>query len=206
MSERQRVGILGGSFNPLHLGHLIMARDSIELFDLNKTILIPCSTPPHQKTSVPIASSHRLAMIEVALEDELSLEVSDIEIRRGGISYAVDTLSSLKKSNPEADYYFIIGADTLLELHSWKNIYDLMELCTFVTIARPGINTASIKAEDLRLDDPWPERLLQNVAAGHGIGISSSDIRCRIAEGMNIRDLIPRSVEMYIAEHNLYNI
>jgi nicotinate-nucleotide adenylyltransferase len=206
MNGKERVGILGGSFNPLHIGHLIMARDAMELFDLTRTMLIPCSTPPHQKTSVPISAEHRFAMIESALEDDLSLEVSDIEMSRGGVSYAVDTISALKKANPDADYYFIIGADTLLELHSWKNIYDLLQLCTFVTIARPGVNIEAIKPEDLKLDDPWPDRLLGNIAAGHGIGISSSDIRCRIAEGMNIRDLIPRSVEMYIAEHNLYTI
>lgn len=206
MSQPQRIGILGGTFNPVHLGHLIMAKDAIELFDLTMVMFIPCFIPPHRKHTTPIAANHRLSMLAAAIEDDLCLELNNIEIRRGGVSYAIDTITALKKKSPAAELYFIIGTDTLLELHSWKNIYDLLELCTFVTISRPGFNTNTIKPEDLKLNSPWPERLLGNMAAGHGIDISSSDIRYRIAEGMSIRYLVPPAVEMYIAEHNLYTI
>jgi nicotinate-nucleotide adenylyltransferase len=206
MNQTQRIGILGGSFNPVHLGHLIMARDAIELFDLSRVMFIPCFAPPHKKSSVPIDPKHRVAMLENAVEDDLCIEISNIEIERGGISYAIDTISAVRKQFPDSELFFIIGTDTLLELHTWKDIYTLLEMCTFITIGRPGFNASSIKPEDLNLNAPWPESLLQNLAAGHGVDISSSDVRYRIAEGMNIRYLVPDSVGMYIAEHNLYTI
>ncbi len=206
MDQPQRIGILGGSFNPVHLGHLIMARDAIELFDLTRVIFIPCFTPPHKKYSLPIDAKHRVAMLENAVEDDLCIEISNIEIERGGISYAIDTISALRKQAPDAEFCFIIGTDTLLELHTWKEVYALLEICTFITINRPGFNAVLIKPEDLNLNAPWPDRLLQNLTTGHGIDISSSDVRYRIAEGMNIRYLVPDAVAMYIAEHNLYTI
>ncbi len=99
---------------------------------------------------------------------------------------------------------FIIGSDTLPEWYGWRDIYSLLELCSFATLSRPGWNVSDLEPENLRLDPPWPERLLQNVARGREVDISSSEIRYRIAEGMSIRYLVPSLVEMYIAEHNLY--
>lgn len=204
MFTKQKIGILGGSFNPIHMGHLIIAQDAVDLFDLTKVLFVPCAQPPHKKKSATIDPRHRLAMLESALEDSLMFSVSNIEVERGGISYAVETISQLKQQYPETELCFIIGTDTLLELHSWKEIYTILSLCTFITICRPGFSVDNINPETLKLDPPWPEQLLQNVATGHGIDISSSDIRYRIAEGMNIRYLVPNSVDMYITEHNLY--
>jgi nicotinate-nucleotide adenylyltransferase len=105
---------------------------------------------------------------------------------------------------PTSKLFFIIGADTLPELHLWKDVHDLLKLCTFVTFGRPGRDTQLFRPEDLRLDPPWPEQLLQNFRVQRLVDVSSSDIRYRVAEGMSIRYLVPPAVEMYIAEHRLY--
>lgn len=202
--SESRIGILGGTFNPVHMGHLILAQCAVEAFELSKVLFIPCVSPPHKDSSRLITADHRMAMLEAAVEDSLCFEVSDIEIERGGRSYSVDTVNELRSMYPVEKLYFIIGSDTLLELHLWRDIYELLKLCTFITFSRPGFSAGSITAKDLHLDSPWPERLLENFTKGRQVDISSSDIRYRIAEGMSIRYLVPSVVEMYIAEHGLY--
>ncbi|MCX7590768.1 MAG: nicotinate-nucleotide adenylyltransferase [Kiritimatiellae bacterium] len=200
----KKVGVFGGTFNPIHLGHLILGQTALESCGLSSVLFIPCSKPPH-KTAKNLASAHhRLAMVELAIEGDFRFRVSDIEIRRGGVSYAIDTIRSLRATDPSAAYYFLIGTDTLLELHLWKNIDQLLTLCTFVAFARPGVDLRAIGPEHLKLPGDWGERLLSNVVMSRQIDISSSDIRHRVAEGLSIRYLVPFSVEMYIAEHRLY--
>lgn len=204
MPLRERIGVLGGTFNPVHNGHLILAQNALETLDLTRVLFIPCSMPPHKTSAGLLSAEHRQAMLTAAIEDDYRFELCDVEIRRGGVSYAVDTMSELCAGSPSASFYFIIGADALLELHMWKNIYRLLELCTFVTVPRPGVDVCSLEPGSLGLDPPWPERLLQGIIKGRRIDISSSDIRYRVAEGMSIRYIVPRAVEMYIAEHGLY--
>jgi nicotinate-nucleotide adenylyltransferase len=199
-----KIGILGGTFNPIHIGHLILAQSAIEGFDLSKVLFVPCFQPPHKKSTALVAAKHRLAMIEAAIEGDLRFEVSDVEIGRGGISYAIDTIRQLHQLHPDSKLHFIIGSDTLTELYLWKNIYDLLKLCRFVTFGRPGRDARSLRPEDLHLKPPWPEQLLQDCSDLRRIDVSSSDIRYRLAEGMSIRYLVPPPVEMYIAEHHLY--
>ena len=200
----QRIGILGGTFNPLHMGHLILAATAQELFELSKVIFIPCACPPHKDGTPVVAGQQRLDMVAAAIEDSLSFEVSDLEIERGGRSYAVDTVRELCAQYPAAQLFFIIGSDSLKELYQWKDIYDLLPLCEFVTFSRPGHELDNIGLSDLGLADPWPARLLQRVRRGRHIEISSSEIRGRVAEGLAIRYLVPPAVDMYIAEHSLY--
>ena len=198
------IGVLGGTFNPIHLGHLPMAQDAMDAFELAKTLFVPCATPPHKRPATLLPAKHRLAMLEAAIESDVNFEVSDIEIRRPGVSYSVVTMHKLKELYPRSELRFIIGSDTLTELHLWKDIYRLLELCRFAIVERPGAELASIKESDIKLEKPWPARLLKNVTRGHMIDISSSDIRYRLAEGMSIRHLVPRAVEIYISEHHLY--
>lgn len=199
-----RLGILGGTFNPVHTGHLILAQCALEAFDLGKVLLVPTCLPPHKESTMLVSPAHRVAMLEMAIEGDLRFEFSDIEIQRGGTSYAVDTAAELHEAYPDAELCFIVGADTLPELHSWRSIYTLLRLYRFVTLGRPGFDITGISPHRLRLDPPWPERLLRDYATGYMVDISSSDIRHRVAEGMSIRYLVPRAVEMYIAEHGLY--
>lgn len=196
-----RLGVFGGTFNPVHWGHLVLAQDALELFELNRVLFVPCAHPPH-KTSADLApAEHRMALLDAALEGDLRFEACDIELRRQGPSYTVDTVRELQRKFPEVEIVFIIGSDSLMELRSWKDIYALLDICRVVTIARPGAPTAE---GDFGLREPWPSRIRAGIRAGHQVAISSSDIRWRIAEGMSIRYLVHPAVEMYITEHSLY--
>ena len=200
----ERIGVLGGTFNPVHVGHLILGHSAVEALDLSTVLLLPSAIPPHKEPARLLSGEHRLAMLQCAVEGDLIFEVSDMELQRGGTSYAIDTIVKLRNAKPNADLFFIIGADSLVELHLWKDVYRLLELCAFVSFMRPGVAPESLRPENLKLQAPWPERLLANLVAGRGVDVSSSDIRHRIAEGMSIRYLVPPAVDMYIAEHGLY--
>ena len=203
-TTRMRIGVLGGTFNPIHLGHLILAQTALETHDLAKVLFNPCARPPHKDATGLIAPEHRLAMVDAAIEGDWRLESSDIEIRRGGVSYAIDTVRELSVLNPDADLSFILGADELATLHQWKDIHDLLPLCAFVSFSRPGYDPARFDDKSLGLPPPWPGRLRRHVTQSRMIDISSSDIRYRVAEGLSIRYLVPQAAEMYIAEHALY--
>jgi nicotinate-nucleotide adenylyltransferase len=169
-------------------------------------LFVPCATPPHKNGAGLADGAHRLAMVQSAIEGDLHFEASDIEIQRGGRSYTIDTARALRERYPCSELCFIIGADTLPELHTWREIEALLPLVRFVTLARPGTDLTVLRAnpDRLNLPPPWPERLLGDIAEGRQVDISSSDIRYRLAEGISIRYLVPPGVEMYITEHNLY--
>lgn len=200
-SGKARIGILGGTFNPLHIGHLILAQNAMERYDLSRTIFIPTYIPPHKNPGMLASCRHRAAMIEAAIEGDLRFEVSDIELQRQGRSYTVDTMETLHERYKGSQFFFMIGTDSLYELHLWKNIYHLLELCRFISMVRPGFEEGEIK-----LDHPWPEKLKQDVFKGIRVDVSSAEIRHRVAEGMSIRYLVPQQVEMYIMEHGLYRL
>ncbi len=198
-----RIGILGGTFNPIHMGHLVMAQDALELFQLNQVLFIPCAVPAHKRGAKLASPDHRLAMLRAALADDRRFAVSTIELERDGVSYSIDTVRELQRRQPAVRFVFIIGGDTLPELHTWRNIGDLLELCDFVTMARPGVPREYAPA-NLCLPEPWPARLIQNARVGHLVDVSSSEIRARVARGQSIRYLVPYAVEMYILNHDLY--
>lgn len=201
---KQRIGIMGGTFNPIHIGHMIIAQNALEDFGLSKVLFIPSALPPHKDTTPVVAAKHRKEMILLAIENSLFFEESDIELDRAGPSYAIDTVRSLYDEYPDAELFFIIGSDSLKELYLWKDIYSLLPLCQFITYSRPGYDIDELSESDIFLDEPWPKRLLKNVYRGRHIEISSSDIRYRLAEGLSIQYIVPESVGMYIYEHGLY--
>lgn len=197
-----RIGILGGSFNPPHLGHLMMARDALEQGGLDRVFFIPAATPPHKTNhNGMISAEHRLAMTKLAIAYESRFELCDDEIRRGGISYTVDTLHRLKAARPGDELALIIGGDTLRDLPTWREITTILELCRVITIARPGVDRATMMPS---LPAPWPERLMAGVIVGRLMDISSTDIRERVSSGRSIRFLVPDGVEGYIAANKLY--
>jgi len=202
---QNKIGVLGGTFNPVHIGHMIMAQDALEEFGLSQVLFVPAAQPPHKPSTATLAPArHRTAMLEIALEHDLRFELCDIELGRPGLSYSVDTIKALRQQCSGAGLVFIIGSDSLLELHAWKDITDLLALCEFGVIPRPGF---PLDLESLRrtgLPEPWPDRLLGRVARGHHVAVSSSDIRHRVAEGLSIRYLVHSRVDMYITEHALY--
>ncbi|MCX6995656.1 MAG: nicotinate-nucleotide adenylyltransferase [Kiritimatiellaeota bacterium] len=199
-----KLGLLGGTFNPVHMGHLILAQDALERFGLDRVLLIPCAQPPHKQAPRLAAAAERLAMLRLAVAGDPRFEVSAVELERGAPSYAVDTVRPLRAEQPERRLFFIIGTDALLELHQWHAIGELLELCEFSTMLRPGFPVEFLGAERLNLPAPWPERLLHNLFTGHAVDISATDIRQRLAEGRSIRYLVPPAVGQYIFEQGLY--
>ena len=199
-----RTGILGGSFNPVHNGHLTIARDAMEHFELQGVLFVPCADPPHKNKGELLPAGDRLAMLEAALEGESGFEVSTVELEREGISYSIDTVRHFIRQDAGMDWYFIIGTDSLLELHTWKEVHELLTLCTFAILERPGFDPSSANDKTIRLEDPWPETLKGQVCRGHPVDISSTGIRQNIRGGESVEHLVPEVVEAYIREHRLY--
>ena len=202
MKRRKRIGILGGTFNPIHLGHLLIAEDAMEQLGLDRVKFIPSATPPHKTVDKLASERDRLRMIALAIRNNARFEADDIETRRGGKSYSVDTLTELRRREPRAEFYFIIGADSLRELHLWREVQLLVTLCTFVTVPRPGFNPKPVI--DPRLDAATRRRLRQHVLRGHACDIASREIRARVASGRSIRYLVPDAVHAYIRRRRLY--
>jgi len=202
MKRRKAIGILGGTFNPIHVGHLLVAQDALEQLGLERVIFVPSATPPHKAVDKLASARDRLRMIKLAIRDNARFEVNDIEIRRGGKSYSVDTLAQLKRRYPQAGFFFIIGADSLRELHLWRDVKRLVTLCTFVTVPRPGFEAKPVV--DPRLDLATRRRLRQHILRGHACDIASRDIRTRVANGQSIRYLVPDAVHQYIRRRRLY--
>ena len=197
-----KIGILGGTFNPIHLGHLLIAADALEQLGLDSVKFIPSATPPHKTVDKLAGERDRLRMIVLAIRRNAEFEVDDIEIKRGGKSYSVDTLSELRRRDPQAAFYFIIGADSLRELHLWREVGRLVRLCTFVTVPRPGFEAKPVI--DPRLDAATRRCLRQHVLHGHACDIASREIRARVAKGRSIRYLVPDAVHEYIRRRRLY--
>lgn len=195
----RRLGLLGGSFNPVHIGHLILARDARERFNLDQVLFVPCACSPHKSGAGLADGRHRLAMLRAALQGEAWAEVSDIELGRPGPSFTIDTVRELKRQEPATDLVFVVGADALAELHLWKDVYALLELCRVAVHGRPGFGPGVVK-----LRPPWPERIRASSWEGHRIGLSATEIRRRVAEGLSVRFMVPDAVDVYIREHGLY--
>ncbi|MFA6173604.1 MAG: nicotinate-nucleotide adenylyltransferase [Kiritimatiellales bacterium] len=199
----ERIGVFGGSFDPVHIGHLTIAQDAVEQLELDRLIFVPAAVPPHKQDKALAEGRHRFEMLQLATESNLSFEVSDMELQRGGVSYTFDTITQIQFEHPGAELFFIVGLDSLVELHCWRNVDKLLELCTIVPFARGGEDPARV-AEQIKLSEPWKTRLMERLIRIHEVEISASEIRMRLAEGLSIRYLVPPEVEMYIAEHHLY--
>lgn len=197
-----RVGLMGGTFDPVHLGHLLAAQSAVEAFGLDRLLFIPSAVTPHKRGARVADTADRLAMLRLAIEHESRFGVSTVEIDRGGVSYTVDTLAALHAAHPDWDLWFIVGMDSLRDLHLWRRPLDILALCTVATLERPGVDLPPGEVPGLPTE--WSERLLRHVAPGRRVDVSSSEIRSRIAEGRPIRYLVPREVESYIRAHRLY--
>jgi nicotinate-nucleotide adenylyltransferase len=201
---RKRVGIIGGSFDPVHMGHMVIAQDALELLDLSSVVFIPAAIPPHKQHMLQMDSEHRLNMLRLAVEADTRFCVSDIEVQRGGVSYTVDTIHALEREYGNAELFLIVGSDTLVDLHNWHRINEILDLCGVATFLRPGEDELDGIEQKIMLPADAKKRLLDHVFEAHRIGISSTEIRMRLAQGRCIRYLVPPEVEKYIYEHGLY--
>ena len=203
MSET-KIGILGGTFDPIHSGHLIVAEDIRQKLGLREVQFIPAGRPwlKIQEGKPVSPAEHRLAMVKLAIAANPYFKVSTIEIDRPGLSYSIDTVLELKtKLGAEAEIYFIVGPDALAEFPQWKDSARLVEICQVVGIGRPGHAKADLRKLERSVPSAYQRIMLINVPQ---IDISSSEIRNRVAQGLSIRYLVPDAVEKYIAEHRLY--
>lgn len=199
----QRTGILGGTFNPVHNGHIDMALNIRREFDLESVVLVPTGNPPHKREEQDLAPAQaRLQMAALCALECAGLRVSDIEVKREGYSYTVDTMRELTDKYKDTDFYFIIGSDSLFELESWKEIAALCRLTKFVCVRRQEHDKLAVAAEAARLAEKYEAEIL--ISQLSGLYVSSSYIRKRIAEGKSIADFVPAAVEEYIDASGLY--
>ena len=200
----KRVGIMGGSFDPVHMGHLIIAQDAVEQLSLSKVIFIPAAVPPHKQHLKQLSAEHRLNMLQLAVETDQRFSVSDTEVRRGGLSYTVDTLQGLRDSLQTETLFLIVGSDTLVDLHTWYKIDQVLEMCEIATFIRPGEESIRSIEQKIKLSAKQKMQLMQNLMDAHRIEISSTEVRTRLLRGESIRYLVPPAVEAYIKTHGLY--
>jgi nicotinate-nucleotide adenylyltransferase len=202
----KRIGILGGTFNPLHMGHLIMAEEVCKHHHLSKVIFIPAYIPPHKYVDDLTDARHRYQMTKEAINENDKFEVSDLEIKREGRSYTIDTVHEiLGHYGEECEVFLIMGADSLNELELWKDIKKLSQLCHFVIVNRPGFSTdASPRLAELIGDDNILDMEELRIEI-EPVGISSTGIRKRLKDKIEIKGLVPECVEAYIKEHGLYS-
>lgn len=195
------LGILGGTFDPIHIGHLRIAEAVYERIALEQIIFIPAFVPPHKVGQDYAPAEHRYAMTELAVKSYPHFTVSDMELRRSGVSYTIDTLRELRQIYPDKELYFIIGADSVAQLHTWNSINEMLQLATFVAAGRPGYEGVMEEVVP-HLGAAAAERIMLLHTPEYDI--SSTEIRTRLHEGASLAGLVPRAVEQYINAHNLY--
>ncbi|HKW86498.1 MAG TPA: nicotinate-nucleotide adenylyltransferase [Nitrospiraceae bacterium] len=219
-----RIGLFGGTFNPIHRCHLAIAAQTRNRLSLDRVVFIPSGDPPHKPSESLVPAKHRFEMVGRAIEPDPFFAISDVEVRQAAKSYSIDTVRTLQKQyGPAAELFFIIGLDAFQELPSWKQAPDLLRSCHFVVVSRPGVEFLSLcdmpllptigRASLAALDARQQDRL--DIAIPNGTGltllrlppcdISASEIRHRLKNRLSLSDLLPAPVESYIIQHGLYS-
>lgn len=195
--SKPRIGIIGGSFNPIHFAHLAIAQLAYEHFALQKVYFIPAYIPPHKRETITISARHRLAMLRRAVKGNRAFFVWDGELKRKGISFTVDTLNELKKLHPESQFYFIIGSDNIVEILTWRKYKAIIKMVTLCVTHRPGysMRIPPELSEAKTVTFPSPEWRM-----------SSSVIRSYFARNISCKYMLPDLVREYIQKNKLYNI
>jgi len=216
--KKERIGLLGGTFNPVHRGHLRAAEEVRSRFALDRVLFIPSYIPPHKQTTDMTSPEDRFAMVELAVRAYPCLAASPLEIEAQERSYSIITLNKVKAIYPDAWIFFILGVDTFLEIETWKSYREVLEQCGFIVISRPGFDLAAAR----NALPPEYEKSFHDLAEAEDVGediltqfrifllsipaldISSTEIRRRVRRGQSIYGLVPESVEEYIHRKNLY--
>lgn len=217
-----RIGLLGGTFNPIHNAHLAIARQAREMLELDRVVMIPSGDPPHKPSNGLASAKDRYEMVRLALASDPYLVISDVEVRRSGKSYSIDTVRLLQQEfGNETRLHFLIGLDAFLEFATWREPETLLTLCSFVVLSRPGLSFQALstlpliprltQASLMDLDQGRTVRLDVQIGLQSLIclrvppsTVSASDIRGRIARGASTANLLPPAVESYILQHHIY--
>jgi nicotinate-nucleotide adenylyltransferase len=199
--NKTRLGIMGGTFDPIHFGHLVTAEEALVQFNLDKVVFMPTGQPAFKASERVTSGEHRYLMTVIATAANPDFEVSRMEIDRPGLTYTVDTLLALREEHgPQTELFFITGADAVWEILSWKDAEKVAGLCTFIGATRPGYDLAAAAEQHTRLASDFRIEYIEVPA----LAISSTDIRRRVAERQPIRYLLPEAVSSYVAKYSLY--
>ena len=191
---RKHIGIYGGSFDPIHLGHLIIAQDCLEQTNLDDVVFVPAASSPLKSRSLTASDAHRVRMTQKALEPLPHFSVSDVEIKRGGVSYSVDTVAAFRKIYPDAVLYWILGQDQVNQLERWHRIQELVSSVIFLAVKRPGYEPEEPEIENLKIQ----------YVNSHAFDVSSTEVRERFQHGLPNTLFLPPSVLAYIQSERLY--
>jgi nicotinate-nucleotide adenylyltransferase len=194
-----RLGIMGGTFDPIHYGHLFIAEEARVRFRLNNVLFVPNGHPPHKKNYALTPAHHRFAMTLIATHANKSFGCSPVEMQRSGPSYTVDTLPLLRTQYPDAEFFYITGIDAIADILSWKRHEEVIQMTTFIAATRPSFDPATLRD---RLPHAYLARIL--LLGSTALGISSTEIRERIYQGLPVRYLTSDGVLDYIRKHDLY--
>lgn len=198
---KKRVGIFGGTFDPIHIGHLIVAETIMDEFHLDKVVFIPAAVPPHKLDKQISPAKHRYMMTMLATCSNPRFQVSDMEMHRQGPSYSRDTLAQLiEEHGRDTEFYFIVGADSVENLHTWNRIDELLTMCHFIGASRPGCMPDMEKIA--QRFGPLAEKI--HCLETPELEISSTEIRHRVGQKRTIRYIVPETVEQYIYKEKLY--
>ncbi len=216
-TQTVRVGLFGGTFNPVHWGHLRSAEEIREMFDLKQVIFIPTNISPHKKSTEIVPANHRLKMLDLAVEKNPCFFTSDVELKRPGKSYSIETISYFKQTfEEELVLFFILGMDAFLEINIWKSYQELFSLCNFIVMTRPRYETKEldqvIPAQIMKDFVYHPDKMMFVHNSRFSIyfkeitslDISSNSIRTFIRNGRSIKYLLPEEVENYVKENRFY--
>jgi nicotinate-nucleotide adenylyltransferase len=206
MAEKplQRLGILGGSFDPVHYAHLLLAESCLEQCRLDQVWLLPAASAPHKVGRQTAGAKHRIAMLQLAVGGHRALRVSSLEVDRGGVSYTCETLATIHAQYPDAELFFLMGADSLEDLPTWREPRQICQLAVPVVVRRAGSAVPDFAAFAQLVDPQRLQLFQQSQVVMPIVELSSTDIRQRVARGQSIRFRTPRAVEKYIETHRLY--
>jgi nicotinate-nucleotide adenylyltransferase len=197
-----KFGILGGTFDPIHYGHLVAGEEARRAMGLERVLFVPASRPPHKRDYRVSPSKQRLEMVRLAIADNPAFELSTVDVDRSGYSYTVDTVGLLQEQlGQTAELFFILGEDALADLPTWHKPEQLLEMCQLIAVNRPGYHSFSLRLLERQL--PGVERRVHQVRIPE-LAIWSTELRARVASGLSIRYLVPEAVHSFIYEQHLY--
>jgi nicotinate-nucleotide adenylyltransferase len=199
-----RLGVFGGTFDPVHYGHLLLAELCREAHRLDQVWFMPAAVAPHKRDASLTPVAQRIEMLELAVAGQPAFIVSNLEAQRGGTSYTVETLAALHAEDPARHLYFLLGADMLADLVHWREPARICELATLVAVPRPGREDLPLETLASVLGHEVCERIRAHLVSMPLVGISASEIRRRAAAGLSIKYQTPPAVEEYILQHGLY--